>query len=342
LVKLAQAHRTAQKLALRCRIVLLAAEGRANNRIAADLQTSRPTVIHWRKRFEEGGLEALRDKTRPGRKKRISEDKVGRIVDETILTKPAGATHWSSRLMAKRMGVSYTTVQRIWKEYNLKPHRSGTFKLSNDPEFVAKVRDIVGLYMAPPDRSTVLCVDEKSQIQALDRTQPLLPMAPGQIERHTHDYVRHGTTTLFAALDVATGRVIGKLDERHRHGEYLEFLRRIDRETPRRRELHLVVDNYGTHKHPEVRAWLRDHPRFHIHFTPTSGSWLNLVERWFSLLTTRRIRRGVFRSVRELERAIREYIAVNNEDPTPFVWTKGARQILRKVRLCKEALASGH
>jgi transposase len=322
--------------------VLLANQGVSNNQIAKDLGTTRPTVIHWRKRFRREGLAGLEDRARPGRRKAISDKQVQRIINKTLFSKPRATTHWSTRTMAREVGLSAATISRIWREHNLKPHRTATFKLSNDPEFVAKVRDIVGLYLSPPDRAMVLCVDEKSQIQALDRTQPLLPLGPGQIERRTHDYVRHGTTTLFAALDVKTGKVIGMLSDRHRHEDYLRFLKQINRETPRNKELHLIVDNYATHKHPDVRRWLRKHPRFHIHYTPTSGSWLNLVERWFGLLTERCVRRGVFSSVSKLKMAILDYLNANNGNPTPFRWTKTANYIIRKVRHCKEALDTGH
>ena len=322
--------------------MLLALEGHSNCEIARRLQTSRPTIVLWRRRFKEGGIDALSDASRPGRKKRIRESKIERIVDATLFTKPPGSTHWSTRLMADKMDVSQTTVSRIWREHGLKPHRSGTFKLSKDPKFASKVRDIVGLYLNPPDRAMVLCVDEKSQMQALDRTQPLLPMRPGQIERRTHDYVRHGTSTLFAALDVKTGKVIGMLAARHRHQEYLLFLKEINRSTPKNKELHLVVDNYATHKHPEVQAWLRKHPRFHIHYTPTSASWLNLVERWFGLLTERCVRRGVFTSVAKLKQAVLRFLDANNKKPKPFRWTKSASYIIRKVNRCKEAIDSGH
>jgi len=308
LVEIARLRSSPQKMVLRSRVVLLALEGHSNCEIARRLQTSRPTIVLWRRRFKEGGIDALRDASRPGRKKRIHESKIERIVDATLFTKPPGSTHWSTRLMANKMGVSQTTVSRIWREHGLKPHRSGTFKLSKDPEFASKVRDIVGLYLNPPDRAIVLCVDEKSQMQALDRTQPLLPMRPGQSERRTHDYVRHGTSTLFAALNVKTGKVIGMLADRHRHQEYLRFLKEINRFTPKNKELHLIVDNYATHKHAEVKAWLKKHPRFHIHYTPTSASWLNLVERWFGLLTERCVRRGVFTSVAKLRQAVRRFL----------------------------------
>ncbi|MEW5995767.1 MAG: IS630 family transposase [Candidatus Zixiibacteriota bacterium] len=341
--KIVRARSSPQKIVLRCRIVLLAIDGKSNSEIAKEVGCSRPTVILWRKRFKQGRVEALlTDKTRPGRNKRILEETVDRVIDKTLFEKPAGVTHWSTRLMARAAGISQSTVSRIWREHNLKPHRTGTFKLSSDPDFAAKVRDIVGLYLNPPDRALVLCVDEKSQIQALDRTQPLLPLGPGHIERRTHDYVRHGTTTLFAALDVKTGKVLGMLSERHRHEDYLRFLKQIDRSTPRNRELHLIVDNYGTHKHAAVRDWLRKHPRFHIHYTPTSGSWLNLVERWFGLLTQRCVRRGVFTSVNALKQAIIHYLQANNQNPRPFRWTKSATYILNKVQRCKEALDSGH
>ena len=340
--EIARARSTSQVLVTRCRIVQLGIDGLSNSEIARQVGASRPTVVLWRKRFKEGGVEALEDKPRPGREKRISEATIEKIVDTTLFTKPPGSTHWSTRTMAEKFGLSQSTISRIWREYNLKPHRVGTFKLSKDPEFVAKVRDIVGLYLSPPKKAIVLCVDEKSQIQALDRTQPLLPMGPGQIERRTHDYVRHGTTTLFAALDVKTGKVIGMLADRHRHEEYLRFLREIDRSTPRGKELHLIVDNYATHKHPDVRAWLRKHPRFHIHYTPTSSSWINLVERWFGLLTERCIRRGIFTSVSQLKKAILRYLNVSNRKPRPFRWTATAGKIIRKVNRCKAESDSGH
>ncbi len=337
-----RARSSAQKLVLRARIVLLAIDGLPNNQIAKRLETSRPTVILWRERFKQDGVDGLEDATRPGRTKSIPESKIVEILEATMFTKPPNSTHWSTLLMAEHAGLSQSTVSRIWREHNLKPHRVGTFKFSTDPKFAEKVRDIVGLYLNPPDRAMVLCVDEKSQIQALDRTQPLLPLGPGQIERRTHDYVRHGTSTLFAALDVKTGKVIGMLRPRHRHQEYLEFLKQIERSTPRNKELHLVVDNYATHKHQDVRKWLGRHPRFHIHYTPTSASWLNLVERWFGLLTERCIRRGAFASVRRLKEAILEYLEKNNRKPKAFRWTKSANYIIRKVKRCKEALDSGH
>lgn len=342
LIKVVRQRSSPQKMVLRCRIVLLALKRHSNCEIARQLETSRPTIVLWRRRFKEGGIEALDDASRPGRKKQIPEKKIERILTATLFTKPPGSTHWSTRLMADKMSVSQTTVSRVWREHGLKPHRSGTFKLSKDPEFASKVRDIVGLYLHPPDRAMVLCVDEKSQMQALDRTQPLLPMRPGQIERRTHDYVRHGTSTLFAALDVKTGKVIGMLADRHRHQEYLRFLKEINRSTPKNKDLHLVVDNYATHKHPDIRAWIRKHPRFHIHYTPTSASWLNLIERWFGMLTERCVRRGVFTSVAKLKQAVLWFLDANNKKPKPFRWTKSASYIIRKVNHCKEAIDSAH
>jgi transposase len=268
---------------------------------------------------------------------------VEQVIAKTLHEKPRTATHWSSRAMAKSSGLSQSAVVRIWRAFGLQPHRAETFKLSTDPLFIEKVRDIVGLYMNPPDRALVLCVDEKSQIQALDRTQPILPMMPGVPERRTHDYSRHGTTTLFAALNIATGKVIGELHRRHRSQEFLQFLRTIDETVPKRLEVHLVMDNYGTHKTPTVKRWLARNPRFHVHFTPTSASWINQVERWFATLTERQIRRGTHRSTVELENAIRDYLALNNRDPKPFVWTKTADQILESIkRFCMRTSNSGH
>jgi len=340
---LARGGNTSQKVALRARIVLGAAAGRANHALAQELGVSRPTVLLWRERYASAGLAGLlKDAPRPGRRPSISPRKVQAIVEATLHAKPRDATHWSVRTMAKAKGVSPASVHRIWREHHLQPHRSEHFKLSTDPDFVRKVRDIVGLYLSPPDKALVLCVDEKSQIQALDRTQPVLPLRPGIPERQTHDYRRHGVTTLFAALNVLEGTVIGACAERHRHTEFVAFLERIERETPKRREIHLILDNYGTHTHPTVRAWFAAHPRYHLHFTPTSASWLNLVERWFAEITRKRIRRGTFRSVGELIRAIREYLRANNADPHPFVWTASAKSILRKVEHCQEALETGH
>ena len=327
------APRTSQKAVLRSRIILLASHGCSNNQIAKELETSRPTVIQWRQRFEQNGLDGLEDIPRPGRTPSLSESKVRQVVQATQFKKPKNATHWSTRSLAKELGISHTIVHRIWQECNLKPHRTETFKISQDPEFVEKVRDIVGLYLNPPDRALVLCLDEKTQIQALDRTQPLLPLRPGQVERATHDYVRHGTTSLFAAFDIASGKVIAECYQRHRHQEMLRFLQRIDHEVPDELDVHLVLDNYCTHKHRKVREWLSQRPRFHVHFTPTSASWLNQVELWFSILTRKRIRRGVFRSLKSLIAALREYAKANNKDPRPFTWTKTARQILKRTPL---------
>ena len=331
LSQLVRGRKTPQKLVLRARIVLLASEGFANHAIAKTLATNRSTVLLWRHRFAVGGLDGLNDLPRPGRKRRLSVDVVQRVVQTTLHGKPAAATHWSTRTLAEQMGVSKMTIQRIWKANGLQPHRVKTFKLSRDPHFVEKLRDVVGLYLNPPEHAVVLCVDEKSQIQALDRTQPGLPLKQGRCGTMTHDYKRHGTTTLFAALNVLDGTVIGSCSSRHRHQEYLHFLRRLDRETPKALALHLVVDNYATHKHDDVQAWLAKHPRLTVHFIPTSSSWLNLVERWFREITDKRIRRGVFRSVPDLEAAITEYLNVNNAAPKPFIWTASAQSILDKV-----------
>ncbi len=340
---LARGGKTPQKIALRARIVLGAAEGRANHALAQELGVSRPTVLRWRDRYASAGLAGLlKDAPRPGRTPAISPRKVQAIVEATLRSTPRDATHWSVRTMAKAKGVSPATVHRIWREHRLQPHRSERFKLSRDPDFVAKARDIVGLYLCPPDKALVLCVDAKSQIQALDRTRPVLPLRPGIPERQTHDYTRHGVTTLFAALNILEGTVIGACAERHRHTEFLGFLERIERETPKLREIHLVLDNYGTHTHPGVRQWFAAHPRYHLHFTPTGASWLNVVERWFAEITRKRIRRGTFRSVPDLIRAIRQYLRVNNADPRPFVWTASAKSNLRKVERCQEALETGH
>jgi len=334
---------TPQKVALRARILLGAAQGRANYELSTELSVSRPTILLWRERYRETGIAGiLKDAARPGRRPEIDPRKVDAIVHATLHSKPRDATHWSVRTMAKAQRVSPSIVHRIWKTHRLQPHRVESFKLSRDPEFAPKVRDIVGLYLNPPDKALVLCVDEKSQIQALDRTQPVLPLGPGVPARQTHDYVRHGTTTLFAALNVLEGTVIGKCLPRHRHGEFLTFLDQIEHETPRGREIHLILDNYGTHKHPKVQQWFTDHPRYHLHFTPTGASWLNLVERWFAEITRKQIRRGTFRSVRALIAAIREYLRLYNRNPKPFSWTAKSSAILRKVRRCKEALDTGH
>jgi transposase len=341
--QLVRRPKTPQKVAFRAMIVLRAGDGVSNNQLAQQLCTSRPTVLKWRERFEQWGMEGLlRDAPRPGRNRRITVAQETAIVEATLRTTPRNATHWSVRTMAKAQGVSRATVHRIWQAYGLQPHRVETFKLSTDPEFVAKVRDIVGLYLDPPDRALVLSVDEKSQIQALDRTQPVLPLRPGIPQRQTHDYTRHGTTTLFAALNILNGKVIGSCLPRHRHSEFLLFLDRIEIHTPKNRQIHLILDNYGTHTHPKVKEWFQAHPRYHLHFTPTGASWINLVERWFAEITRKRIRRGTFHSVAELIRAIHAYIRENNKQPQPFVWTAPASAIIRKVRHCKRALETGH
>ncbi len=329
--RLVQGRNTTQKMVLRARIVLRCAQGSANHAMARELGVNRKTVILWRSRFAQSGLDGLRDQTRPGRKPTLSVELVQRILDITLHEKPAAATHWSTRTLAKHVGVSKMAIQRLWKAHGLQPHRVKTFQLSRDKRFVEKLRDVVGLYLNPPEHALVLSVDEKSQIQALDRSQPGLPMKKGRAGTMTHDYKRHGTTTLFAAFNVLDGKVIGECLPRHRHQEFLRFLRKIDRETPRWLDLHLIVDNYSTHKHDQVKKWLAKHPRFHFHFIPTSSSWLNLVERWFRELTDKRIRRGVFRSVPELEAAIQEYLEANNKAPKPFVWTASAQDILAKV-----------
>jgi len=337
LVTLSRQRNIPRGILLRVNIVLGAAEGLANHVLARDLSTSLPTVLSWRKRYEREGLAGLfTDRPRSGRPKQISEKREAAIVEATIKTTPRDATHWSVRTMAASQKVSSATVQRIWKKHKLQPHRVESFKFSNDPEFAPKVRDIVGLYMNPPDKAIILSVDEKSQIQALDRTQPILPLRPGLPERQTHDYQRHGTTTLFAALHVLEGTVIGECQPRHRHQEFLRFLDRIDQSIDSGQEIHLVLDNYGTHKHPEVKKWLAERPRYHVHFTPTSSSWLNQIERWFAEITRKRIRRGTFRSVRELIKAINDYVRIYNQHPRPFQWVASASRIIRKVNKYKE------
>ena len=335
LEKWAGRRKTAQGLATRARILLLADEGASNKAIAADLALDPATVSKWRNRFLRDRVEGLYDQPRSGAPRRIDDDKVEALVLDTLERRPEGATHWSSRLIAKRHGLSHTSVQRIWHAFGLKPHRTKTFKLSTDPDFVGKVRDIVGLYLDPPTRAVVLCVDEKSQIQALDRSQPVVPLQPGDVERRTHDYKRHGTTSLFAALDIATGQVIGQCQPRHRASEFLTFLDTIDANVPTDLDVHLVMDNYATHTTPEVREWLARRPCWQVHHTPTSASWLNQVERFFALLTEREIRRGVYRSVEELEQAIDTFLKAHNADPKPFRWTKSADQIIASVeRFC--------
>jgi transposase len=334
---------TPQKVVWRSRIVLLSADRLGVMAITRAVGKSKVTVSRWQERYLAKGLPGLRrDGTRPGRKPPLTAEMIRQVVDKTLHEKPKAGTHWSSRKMAAACGLSYTSVQRIWKAHELKPHRVKTFKLSNDKQFAEKVRDIVGLYLDPPDKAVVFSVDEKSQIQALDRTQPGLPLKKGRCGTMTHDYKRHGTTTLFAALEVATGKVIGQCMSRHRHQEWLKFLRRIDRETPKHLAVHLIADNYATHKHAKVQAWLKRHRRFHMHFTPTSASWINQVERFFGLITEDRIRCGVFKSVAELETAIEQYLENHNADPKPFVWTASATTILEKVARGRQALESVH
>jgi transposase len=321
----------------------MAANGIPGQRIAHDLDISRPTIQLWRERFLALRLEGLkRDAPRPGRIASIPDRTVRAVVEATLHTKPPAATHWSVRTMARAQGISRMAVQRIWTQHNLKPHLVKTFKLSRDKHFVEKLYDVVGLYLNPPDKSLVLCVDEKSQIQALDRTQPGLPLKKGRCGTMTHDYKRHGTTTLFAALSMLDGTVIGECMPRHRHQEFIRFLTKIDGETPSELDLHVIVDNYATHKHPRVTSWLRRHPRFHLHFIPTSSSWVNMVERWFRDITDKRIRRGIFRNVPELIAAIQEYLEHHNQNPRIFTWTASVEHILTKVAKCKEALDALH
>jgi transposase len=335
--------KTAQALAQRARIMLSAAEGRSNTAVAADLGVTARTVGKWRRRYLEQGPDGLLDEPRPGAPRTVTDDLVEAVIVKTLESKPTDATHWSTRSMAKEMGMSQGSISRIWRAFGLQPHRAETFKLSTDPLFVEKVRDVVGLYLDPPERAVVLCVDEKSQIQALDRFQPILPMLTGTPERRSHDDVRHGTTSLFAALEVTTGMVIGSLRRRHRATEFRKFLMQIDEEVPDGLAVHLVLDNYATHKTPAIKRWLLRHPRFHLHFTPTSGSWLNLVERWFAELTTKKIKRGAHTSVQGLERDIRGWVASWNEDPRPYVWVKTADQILASLaRYCVRISESAH
>ena len=329
-----------QEMALRARIILASAYGEGVREMARRLEISPNTVCVWRRRYRSEGLAGLQTERRPGRPKRITPSKEQAVLSATM-RKPRAATHWSAARLSREVGVSSSTVLRIWRKHGLQPHRSETFKFSTDPDFDSKMADVVGLYLDPPERALVLCVDEKSQIQALDRTQPLLPMLPGMPERRTHDYVRHGTTSLFAALEVASGKVHGKCFDHHTHQEFVAFLESIRRSYPRR-EIHLICDNYGTHKHPATREWLAAHPRFHMHFTPTSASWLNLVERWFARITSEAIRRGTFASVRHLERAISRYLAAWNEDARPFRWTKSARQIREKIDRVTAIYDRGH
>jgi transposase len=343
LERLVRDRNTPQKLVWRARIVLLASDGLTAEAIAAAVSKSLLTVRRWRRRYTAKGVDGLlKDATRPPGRKPLTAETIKRVVHMTLHEKPPNATQWSARSMAKAAGISYTSVQRIWRAHELKPHLVKTFKVSRDKNFAAKVEDVVGLYLNPPDKALVLCVDEKSQIQALDRTQPGLPLKKGRAGTMTHDYKRNGTTTLFAALNLLDGRVIGACLPRHRHREFLRFLRLIDQKTPQGLDLHLVVDNYATHKTPAVKRWLKAHPRFHLHFTPTSASWLNMVERFFAEITRNRIRRGAFTSVAELKAAIMDYLENHNADPKPFVWTKSAGEILEKVARAKQALESLH
>ena len=343
LLRWARRPKTAQALACRARIVLACAAGRSNGEVAEALQMTRQTIGKWRSRFIVNRLDGLLDEPRPGAPRAISDQDVERVITMTLESSPRDATHWSTRSMAAASGLSQSAISRIWRAFALQPHRCETFKLSTDPLFIEKVRDIVGLYLNPPERALVLCVDEKSQIQALDRTQPILPMRPGQAERRTHDYRRNGTTSLFAALNVKTGEVIGQCHRRHRAVEFRKFLDRIDAAVPESLDVHLILDNYSTHKTPAIRSWLAKRPRFHVHFTPTGASWLNLVERWFAALTEKQIRRGTHRSTRQLERAIKDYLSIHNADPKPFVWTKTADEIFASLsRFCMRINDSRH
>jgi transposase len=339
----ARRPKSAQALAQRSRIVLAAAAGAKNTEIAAALGVSRPMVTKWRSRFAADGLDGLVDEPRPGRPRTITDAQVEEAIVRTLESTPPDATHWSTRSLARELGLSQSAVSRIWRAFGLQPHRTETWKLSRDPLFIDKVRDIVGLYLAPPERAVVLCVDCKSQIQALDRTAPILPLLPGTPQRATHDYRRAGTSSLDAALDITTGQVIGALTARHRAIEFKRFLAQLERQVPPGLEVHLVLDNASTHKTPAIRRWLLAHPRFVLHFTPTSASWLNLVERWFAELTTKKLRRSTHRSVRQLNGDIRAWITTWNEDPRPFVWTKTADEILDSIaRYCNRINASGH
>jgi len=339
----ARRPKSAQALAQRARIVLAAASGATNTQIAADLGVSAPTVRKWRGRFDAERLDGLVDEPRPGRPRTVTDAQVEEVITTTLERTPKNATHWSTRSLAAELGLSQSAVLRIWRAFGLQPHRREVWKLSKDPQFVAKVRDVVGLYLDPPERAVVLCVDEKSQIQALDRTAPILPMLPGTPQRATHDYKRSGTSSLYAALDLASGKVIGSLHARHRAIEFKKFLQRIDTAVPTHLDVHLIIDNASTHKTPAIKAWLLAHPRFVVHFTPTSASWLNLVERWFGELTTKALRRGTHRSVRALNRDIRAWIEDWNENPRPYVWTKTADQILESItRYCTRINESGH
>ena len=335
--------KTGQALAQRARIILESATGKSNTEVARRLRITKQMVGKWRTRFLEKRLDGLLDEPRPGTPRRLSDAEVERVLTMTLESTPKNATHWSTRSLAAACGLSRSSVHRVWQAFALAPHRSETFKLSRDPLFIDKVRDIVGLYMDPPEKALVLCVDEKSQIQALDRSQPILPMRPGQAERRAHDYKRNGTTSLFAALDTKSGKVISQLHRRHRSLEFRKFLDKIDAAVPQEFAVHLILDNYGTHKTATIQRWLLKRPRFQLHFTPTSASWINLVERWFGLLTEQQLRRGVFHSTRNLETTIRAYIDTYNEQPKPFTWTKTADEILASVaRFCQRTLETGH
>jgi transposase len=339
LLRWISAHGTPQQVVMRSRIILLASQGKPDTRIASELGINRHTCRLWRQRYIDQGVSGLWG-IAPGRGKKpiYGPERVGEVIDATLQTKPKGQTHWSTRAMAKSQGISHTTVQRIWQMHNIKPHLTKAYKLSRDARFVEKLTDVVGVYLNPPDKAMVLCVDEKSQIQALDRTQPGLPLKKGRCGTLTHDYKRNGTTCLFAALNVLEGKVIGQCYARHRHQEFLKFLRKLDREFPKTVPLHLIMDNYGTHSHPKVQEWLKKHPRFSLHFIPTSSSWLNLVERWFRELTDKRVRRGIFYSVEDLKEAIQTFIQTWNEDPRPFVWTASVESILEKMGKCRKVL----
>ena len=339
LERLSRSRSTSVRLAERSRIVLLAAQGKTNGEIAEALGITRQKAGRWRDRYHQIGLAGIgKDAPRPGRKKTIPARTVNKVIKLTTQEKPKNATHWSRRLMAERMNISESTVGRIWRSHGLKPHRIIGFKLSNDKQFQEKLEDVVGLYLAPPENALVFSCDEKSQMQALDRTQPGLPIKPGRNATMTHDYKRNGTSTLFAALNVLTGEVLGQCSTRHRHIEWLRFLRLLNKNTPRDKEIHIICDNYATHKHPKVKSWLKYHKRFHVHFTPTSASWLNMVERFFRDLSEQQLRRGVFRSVSELEEAVMAYIEKHNEAPAPFIWTKSANDILEKVKRGRQTL----
>jgi transposase len=330
-------------LVMRARVVLMAADGASNTAIAHKLDLSQQTVCLWRMRYVQHGIQGLHDELKPGRPRTISDERVAALVKKTLQTKPKHSTHWTVRTIAQGTHISHMTVHRIWRAFGLQPHRQKHFKLSTDAFFVEKVRDIVGLYVSPPQNAVVLCVDEKSQIQALERTQPMLPMGLGYVEGVTHDYKRHGTTTLFAALDIANGVVLGQCKRRHRHQEYLQFLKHVDQNVPQKLEIHVVVDNYATHKHPAVKRWLATHHRWHVHYTPTYASWLNQVEIWFNLITQRAIRRGTFSSVKELIAKIEDYIKHYNRHPQPFAWTATADSILAKIeRLCQSISVTQH